>query len=282
MRTGIVLIAIGIACLALLPSLPDAVLVLFLPVCMLSAWLKPAARPGSLLLCGFLWALLHAHYTLLATLPVALEGRVVVVEGAVANLPSGDQHRLRFDFLISEARRDGQPLDLRGVLRLSWYQGAPMVLPGQRWQLAVRLKRPRGLVNPGGKDYERWLFRHGITATGYVLSTAGNRLTGRDGVAGLNGLRYRLADAIRRHLAGQATASIITALAVGDRSTMSREQWHILRATGTSHLVAISGLHVGLVAGLVFFVTRRLWSATGRPVLWLAAPPAAALAALLA
>jgi competence protein ComEC len=282
MRTGIVLIAIGIACLALLPSLPDPLFVLFLPVCMLSAWLKPAARPGSLLLCGFLWALLHAHYTLLATLPIALEGQVVVVDGAVANLPSRDQHRLRFDFLISEARRDGQPLDLRGVLRLSWYQGAPMVLPGQRWQLAVRLKRPRGLVNPGGRDYERWLFRHGITATGYVLSTAGNRLTGREGVVGLNGLRYRLADAIRRHLAGQATASIITALAVGDRSTMTREQWHILRATGTSHLMAISGLHVGLVAGLVFFVARRLWSATGTPVLWLAAPPAAALAALLA
>ena len=63
---------------------------------------------------------------------------------------------------------------------------------------------------------------------------------------------------------------------------MTREQWHVLRATGTSHLMAISGLHVGLVAGLVFFAVRRLWSATGTPVLWLAAPPAAALAALLA
>ncbi len=282
MRTGIVLFALGVTCLALLPSLPDAALVCFLPLFMLSAWLKPTARPGALFACGFLWALLHAQFTLTAILPASLQGRVLVVEGTVVGLPRGDEARLGFDFRISAARRDGQPLGLRGIARLSWYRDAPMVLPGQGWQLAVRLKRPRGLVNPGARDYERWLFRHAVTATGYVLSSAGNRLTGSDRATGLNGLRYRLADAIRQHLAGQAAAAIITALAVGDRSTMTREQWRILRATGTSHLMAISGLHVGLVAGLVFFLARRLWSATGTPVLWLAAPAAAAMAALLA
>ncbi|NCF81849.1 MAG: DNA internalization-related competence protein ComEC/Rec2 [Proteobacteria bacterium] len=282
MRTGIVLMALGVVFLALAPDVPDAVFVCFLPVCMLLAWLNKALRPVALFACGFLWALLHAHYTLMATLPASLEGRVLVVDGIVAGLPRADEGRLRFDFNVSEARRDGRPVGLRGRLRLSWYQHAPLVQPGQQWQLAVRLKRPRGLVNPGGMDYERWLFRHGITATGYVLSTAGNRLTGADGPAGLDGLRHELAGAIGSRLAGHASGAIITALAVGARGAMSSEQWQTLRATGTSHLMAISGLHIGLVAGLAYLIVIRLWAAAGTPVLLLAAPQAAAAVAMLA
>lgn len=274
--------ALGVVFLAQLPSMPDAVFVSFLPAFMLLAWLSAPARPVALFACGLLWALLRAQCLLVAILPESLEGRTLVVNGTVAGLPSGDARRLRFDFQISGARRDARPVNFSGRVRLSWYEGAPLVLPGEQWQLAVRLKRPRGLVNPGGMDYERWLFRRGITATGYVLSTAGNRLTGRDGPRGLNGLRHRLSSAIDSHLPGDPGGAIITALMVGERSTMTRAQWQTLRATGTSHLMAISGLHIGLVAGLVYFLAARLWSAAATPVLWLAAPRAAAVAALLA
>ncbi len=281
MRTGIVLMALGVVLLAQLPSVPDAVFVAFLPLCLLFVWLSPPARSVALFACGFLWALLRAQCLLIADLPKALEGQALVVDGTITGLPSGDARRLRFDLQISGARRDGQPVRLRGRVRLSWYEGAPMVLPGQQWRLAVRLKRPRGLVNPGGMDYERWLFRRAITATGYVLTAGSNRLIGADGARGLDGLRYRLSSAIGQHLAGHPTAAIIAALAVGDRSTMTRGQWQTLRATGTSHLMAISGLHVGLVAGLAYFFVVRLWSTAGTLVLWLAAPRAAAVAALL-
>lgn len=282
MRISILLMALGVAVLAQLPWLPDAVYVSFLPLGLLAAWLSAAARPNALFACGFLWALLHAQCALVAALPASLEGPVLVVDGTVAGLPTGDEGRLRFDFRIAEARRDGQPVSVRGTVRLNWYQGAPMVLPGQQWQLAVRLKRPRGLVNPGGMDYERWLFTHGIIATGYVLSTAGNRLIGADGAVGLNGFRHRLARLIGTRLAGHASGAIVTALAVGDQSSMTKAQWQTLRATGTSHLMAISGLHIGLVAGLAYFIAVRLWSLAATPVLWLAAAQAAAVVALLA
>jgi len=282
MRTGIVLMALGVVFLAQLPRAPDAVLVCFLPACMLWAWLDASTRPLALFACGILWALLRAQCLLVAVLPESLEGRTLVVDGTVAGLPSADARRLRFDFQISEARRDGRPVRFRGRVRLSWYQGAPMMLPGEQWQLAVRLKRPRGLVNPGGMDYERWLFRRAIAATGYVRSTAGNRLTGPDGATGLNGLRQRLSGAIGAHLTGRPMGAIIKALVVGDRSAMTSGQWQILRATGTSHLMAISGLHIGLVAGLAYFLVARLWSVAATPVLWLAANRAAAVAALLA
>jgi len=282
MRAGIVLMALGVVFMAQLPLRPDPVLVAFLPVCMLAAWLSTPARPLALFVCGFLWALLRAQCMLQAVLPASLEGQTLVVHGTIASLPTRDARRLRFEFLISGARRGAQPVAFQGLVRLAWYQGAPSVKPGQKWRLELRLKRPRGLVNPGGFDYERWLFRRGLTATGYVLSGADNRLVGTAHASGLTGLRHRLAGAIRQHLAGHATAAIITALAVGDRANMTTAQWQTLRATGTSHLMAISGLHVGLVAGLVYFVAGRLWSLAGTPVLWLAAPRAAAMAAIVA
>jgi competence protein ComEC len=282
MRTGIVLLATGVLLLAYLPRAPDAAYVAFLPLFVLAAWLHPPARVPALIACGFLWALLRAHCLLGAQLPAELEGSALVVEGTVAGLPRADPHRVRFDFDVAAARRDGRIISLQGRLRLSWYDGAPMVLPGERWQLAVRLKRPRGLVNPGGMDHERWLFIRGIAATGYVLSRAGNRHVGPDGATGLDGLRRRLSSAIGKRLAGRDSGAIVRALAVGDRSAMTREQWRILRATGTNHLMAISGLHVGLMAGLAWFIVARLWAAAAMPLRWLAAPRAAALAALMA
>jgi competence protein ComEC len=281
-RTNILLMAAGVVLAAQWPWLPDAALVAFLPLCVLSAWLWAPARPPALLACGFLWTVMHAQWASLAALPESLEGESLIVDGTIAGLPAGDAERLRFDFLISRASRDAQPVDFRGLVRLSWYRDAPGVEPGQRWRLAVRLKRPRGLVNPAGLDYERWLFRRGIRATGYVIFDADNRLSGTRRGSGLDGLRYRLSRAIAGHLGDRSTTAIVAALAVGDRAAMSREQWRTLRATGTSHLMAISGLHVGLVAGLVYFLAARLWSLAGTPVLWLAAPRAAALAGLAA
>jgi competence protein ComEC len=282
MRTGIVLVALGIALLAQWPHLPDAGYVGFLPIAALAAWLSARARPVALLACGFLWALLHAQHTVLSMLPASLEGRPLIIEGRVADLPVANAHRVRFDFQVSAARLEATPVRLKGRVRLSWYKGAPALLPGQQWRLVVRLKQPRGLVNPGGTDYERWLFVHGIRATGYVVSGAGNRMTGSAGAAGLNGMRYRLSAAIDARLRGDPSSAIITALAVGDRSRMSEAQWRTLRATGTSHLMAISGLHIGLVAGLIYLLVIKFWSGAGAAVLWLPAPVGAAGAAMLA
>ncbi len=80
MRTGIVLMALGVVFLAQLPRVPDAVLVCFLPACMLWAWLDAATRPLALFVCGLLWALLRAQCLLVAVLPESLEGPTLVVD----------------------------------------------------------------------------------------------------------------------------------------------------------------------------------------------------------
>src|SRR5690606_22353589 len=56
---------------------------------------------------------------------------------------------------------------------------------------------------------------------------------------------------------------LLEALTIGVRDGLDDEHWTVMRRTGTSHLMAISGLHVGLVSGLLFWLTRRLWTAAG-------------------
>lgn len=254
-------------------------------------------RLPPLIIAGFLWAVLLAGNQLSHAFEAGLEGRDVLVTGTIASLPEVKQRLTRFEFEVDHLTGGGQdgaePVERRDSFRilLSWYQHPPRLQVGQRWRLQVRLKRPSGFMNPGGFDYERWLFHKGIVATGYVRaphrserqSAARNTLL----QAGPNGryidhLRERIRDAIDQALPQDAMAGMVKALAVGDRQAITQAQWQVLLRTGTNHLLAISGLHVGLIAGLAFFLMRWLWSRWGRAVLWLPAPKAAAIAAILA
>ena len=135
-----------------------------------------------------------------------------------------------------------------------------MLRPGDRWQLQVRLKRPHGMRNPGGFDYERWLFQNQIWATGYVRKHIDNRYLGATGKATIHAMRQRVGETLMALLDGEPQAGLIKALAIGHRDAMSSEQWRVLRDTGTAHLMAISGLHVGLVGGFGFWVGRFFWT----------------------
>src|SRR5690606_26492180 len=152
--------------------------------------------------------------------------------------------------------------------------------PGERWRLAVRLKRPMGLRNPGGFDYEGWLFSRRIRATGYVTRGPNERLAAAP--CGIDAARMRLRDEVRRRFADRPLAGLVTALVTGDQSGMSPDAWSVLAATGTSHLMAISGMHIALVAGFAFALARRAWPCLGAAALQVAAPRAAAAAAVLA
>ncbi len=242
----------------------------------------PRLRLAAFLLTGFIWAGWHAQQLSALQLPVELEGRDLLVRGQVTGLPerlTGDRVRLRLH--IDSYRTDADWQALMLPVRLNWYRGAPAIQPGERWQLRVRLKAAHGLVNPGGFDYQRWLFAHRLRATGYVRKSVDNKRLLPGPVTGSQQLRYRLSHYLQARDLPASRRALLRALAIGDRGGMSRPQWDLLQQTGTSHLLAISGLHVGLVAGLVFWGVAQLWSRLGGARLW-PAPRAAALAALFA
>lgn len=183
----------------------------------------------------------------------------------MVGLPAVSAHGVRFELDESASRR----AELPGRLQLSWFDG-PEIRAGERWRLAVTLKRPRGLLNPHGPDREATLLARRIGATGTVK--AGALL---EPVAGgwRDNLRQRLlaVDAWGR----EAT---LAALVLGDGSGLARQDWQTLQATGTVHLLVISGQHIGLVAGLVYGLVAGLLRYGGWPRRWPWLPWACGLA----
>jgi len=272
--------------LAELPA-PGPFLLLWLGAAALLWW--PVTRRFALFVllfaAGFSWAGLDAWQRLNPALPLELEGIPLQISGVIDSLPQREGRILRFVLATEQAQQaDGTAVVLPQRVRLAWYGQSPQNLaPGQRWQLLVKLKRPWSLRNPGSFDYEGWLFQQGIRATGYVRAGSGNQLLDSDGGGHrLLRLRYTLQQMLAQQLGEHPMRGIITALAIGERSAIDDQQWQVLLASGTNHLVAISGLHVGLVAGLIFLLLRRLWRLCPGCCQRLPAPRAAALAAMLA
>lgn len=224
---------------------------------------------------GFTYCALHAHSTLASRLPASQNGTERAFDGVIGNLPVIVDTERGLIARFTYVPRDD---DLKRI-RVAWYH--PDVLPaaGECWRLTLRLRSPRGSLNPGGYDYEGWLFRQGLDATASVRAA---QRCASDKPLSIAAMRQRVGDAIRTLLPDHPMRAFVLGLAIGDRSEIETGQWRVLRRTGVSHLLAISGLHIGLVAGFVFFLVRRSWSVVPRWVQALPAPKAAAMAAGLA
>ncbi|MEM9208349.1 MAG: DNA internalization-related competence protein ComEC/Rec2, partial [Pseudomonadota bacterium] len=160
-----------------------------------------------------------------------------------------------------------RPLERSAVprlIRVSWY--GPPVAPryGECWRLTVRLRRPRGFSNPSRFDYERWLFEQRIGATGYVRN--GQRLDACPAPGLTMRLRTHLHDRLVSLLPDDGARAVMLAVTLGARQWLTDTQWQAFSVTGTSHLMAISGLHVALVAGLCFGVARGGLAVAGLPI----------------
>ena len=279
---------LGILALQQLSELPSWPWLAGLLILLLSFLFLSLRHPGFGLLSaacfGLLWAACHGHWQLRHDLAPALEGEELLVTGVVASLPQRQPRSMRFVFEPDKALLAGKAVTVPERLRLSWYNDFPaMLAPGQRWQLQVRLKRPWGMMNPGGFDYEGWLLQQGIRATGYVRRSEQNLLLeNAPWRMPLQRLRAGLHERLEKALGEHPARGLIIALALGERDAITDRQWRVLLASGTNHLVAISGLHVGLVAGLAYFLAGLGWRRCSRCCLRLPSPKVAALAALLA
>ena len=273
--------------MALLAGVSLAQLLPRLTPCWLSLGLLPAAvwvytRPGLLrvlgaFLTGLAWACVVGQTVMQERLPSARSREEFIVEGKVLGLPQREAESVRFDFLVHSSR----PGWAEGhKVRLGWYgEAAPAIEPGSRWRLLVRLKRPHGVLNPGGFDFERSALAQRISATGTIREPASARLLA--GGQGIDAWRDRLSRAIALSLP-EGRGRFVQALALGDTRELSAEDWETLRATGLTHQIAISGFHVGMVGGfgaLLMIGLYRLLPSLGRR---LPRPQGAALAALAA
>ncbi|MBJ9895754.1 DNA internalization-related competence protein ComEC/Rec2 [Burkholderia cenocepacia] len=313
MRVVWIAFALGVVVLQRQAALPGAVAwtvgaAVLAGCAVLGAWCVRRRRTRAVAACGWmLWALAacvagfgyaaaRAEWRLSDNLPTEWEGRDIVVTGVIRGLPVIDETGARLLFAVES--NDAGLARFPPLIRLSWraYGAAATrdALPdwraAQRWRFVVRLKRPHAEANPGVRDSEAAWFAAGIRAIGYV--SAPRRAALLDARAsGWRASIGRVRDALRTRIGevlgtDAAHRGIVAALAIGEQSGIGEDDWRVLRNTGTSHLVAISGLHVGLVGALAGWLVSMVW----RRVRWrgraatlvLPAPYAAALAALVA
>lgn len=273
--TALALLA-GVGACLLLPRLPPWPLLALGFACGLGLWWRMGrAALAGVALCGFGLAGLHMASTLARQLPAAFEQHDATVRGQVIDLPQPDARGTRF--LLRVDGDASQPAALRGRrLQLAWYdaykQAAWQPRPrdrlhaGARWELTVRLRAPRGLRNPGGFDGEKQALLDRIAATGYVRDPDGARALAP--ALGIDAWRERMSARIARAV-GAPSSRFVRALALGDTRGLDDTDWEVLRAAGLTHLIAISGFHVGLVAGFLALLASlawRAWPTLGRRV----------------
>lgn len=279
MRTRMLAFLAGNMSLLALPSLVWANLIgLAIGVLIVISYLfyRPLILLFISFLFGFAWTYFYTDQQLSASLPRQLHNKFVVARGHIVSIPSRKTQAQRFDFKIEQIDKFKLKKTLKA--RVYWYKNDFPLKAGQYWQLYLKLKPPRGFANPGGFDYEKYLFVQGIKATAYVKLGLKNKLLADDIVAApLTRLRQVIADTLDIRLAQAPLKGFIKGLTIGVTSDIKASQWQVLRATGTNHLLAISGLHIGLIAAVFYQIARFVWSRFSLALIFLPAQSVATI-----
>lgn len=262
MRSSAIAFLLGILCCIAMPNLPS-IKWLFAFLFCLPFFIFILVKKNNFLFkfiflffMGFFYLFWRSYLVLDWQLPKSLETKTITITGYVIDLPIQTEQQTSFIFLLKKINQK----NISTKIKLSW-RNAPLLHVGDQWQLNVRLKRIHALMNPGSNDYAAIAFLQAIRAKGYVFNSTENHfLNHSNWVSPLNQLRewmkYKIQASFLPTL--QESGSIL-ALAIGDRSLLTSAQWQIMRNTGTNHLMAIAGLHLGFIAGLFFWLGTKIW-----------------------
>ena len=209
----------------------------------------------ALLLLGGCWTVWHFDRQLDDRLDASLIGEVMVLEGVVADIPEVFSEFTRFRL---DPSTDASLPRLPSSLLVSWYRNRPPVAIGERWRLEMQLlKPPWGRLDFLGPDRERWLFYQGIGGLGWIRG--GHLVSPRITLEfPLQNLRSVIKEKIAFLVKDERARGLVQALSIADRSGLLFSDRQLLMSTGTSHLLAISGLHIGLAAAGGTLLVRLL------------------------
>jgi competence protein ComEC len=237
---------------------------------------------------GFSYAAWRADFRLSDSLPQAWEGQDLEIEGIISGLPQLTERGTRFEFSVERV------LHPRAIVpanvSLNWYteatrgeenaRAAPPMRPGERWLLTVRLRRPHGSLNPHSFDFEAFALERNIRATGYVRPKGANRKVAdfADGFqVRIDLLRDAIRERMNKALDDRPWRGVLIALAIGEQNAIPADQWRIFWRTGVGHLMSISGLHITMIASLIYWMAFRIWARIPRLAVRIPAQRAAAL-----
>ncbi|EKD71357.1 MAG: hypothetical protein ACD_46C00203G0008 [uncultured bacterium] len=229
-------------------------------------------------LLGLLWAYHTAFSQLAWQLPSEIENKNITIGGYIASLPVVSTYQAHFLFAVESL--ENKKINPTRLIYLSWRDVPHELKVGDKWKLSVRLKRIHGLQNPGGFDYEAYALQAGIRASGYVINRE-NKLLSHSHRYVINQIRQYLQQKIQLILPTSPTAIWLPALMIGERTNVPQAYWEVLRKTGTNHLMAIAGLHLGIITGLAHQLFFWIWTRFSTLVLLMPAQYVSAILALI-
>ena len=186
----------------------------------------------------------HYHH---AQLPKYLLNTPVILSGTLQ--PINAQQGLM------EIRQAGlHHLSHKPTVKLAWDPSVLSINGSAEVQLLVTLKAPSTLHNQYGHDQRKRLLSENIVALGFVQDSPSNHIRSSN---------QDLQGSLRQSLQAMSLKNtpMLAALLLGDRSLLTPRHWQLLQHTGTAHLFAISGLHLGLIAALIYVLVRYFFAA---------------------
>ena len=193
--------------------------------------------------------------------------------GTIRDDPDQLPGRTRFVLNAESLTRGGISYKVRGAVQITVWESVIDLRPGDVVGCIGRLKEVHNFYNPGGFDYCRYLALRGIRATASVSKRSHvvrlHAAKGWNFTHSVEGSRRRVSRLIEEATSGEPkeVEGVMKALLVGDRNEICPEMKNVFSRTGTAHLLAISGLHIGIVAGLAFFCFRLILSWSERILL---------------
>ena len=189
--------------------------------------------------------------------------------GIIENQPGRIKNRTRFDLRVASIDGDHQTHAVSGLLRVTAGGDLPDIAVGDKIRFKSRMRSITNFRNPGGFDYKRYMAFKGIYATAYVR---GDRIgvvensppTGLSRM--INRVRHTFAHLVEKSGSPEAQG-VLKALIIGDRTRISDSTRQNFTRAGVSHLLAISGLHIGIVATVAFAFSNWLMGWI-KPLLW--------------
>ena len=238
-----------------LPSFPLAAGFLLLALALFVVFWRPGRTRQWLLvtpclLLGAAWFLVHASWQQTTEWPSDRANEQIMLAGTITGLPRQYGDTWRFDFAPdrkSWAELDAGPAPRR--IQVSWFRPAVYLQPGQTLEMGLRMTPPHGRLNVGGFDGRRHLLSRRVGALASVTGKVEPIGEPRWWALQDRGRQF-LAEVIQAESVGTQAAALQRALLIADRGGMDQALSETLRRTGTAHLLAISGLHVGMVAML--------------------------------
>lgn len=229
-------------------------------------------KPSWSVLIGFILAiaycLFHEWFIQETGIPQASIISKAHLEGKITSLVADKGNKTQFQYQAD--RLNDKPIQLN--LSLSCYENCPNFQIGERWSLEAKLKKPMNLGNPGAFDYVGWLKARHIDWVGYIKKNSAIRLEAAKPGFNLLRLRESLGREVAQLIPNLRSSAVFNALTLGLTSGLDKKDWDLFRRTGTTHLMVISGAHIGLIAGLSFSLVCWLWSRISRFCLYYPAP----------